>query len=80
MGVDVGAKSEIYGLMNEALEAGLAMIVLSADLEEVAYVCNRALVFNRGQVVAEVLRQDLSVSRLTELAAGAGAPALAAAR
>ena len=80
MGVDVGAKSEIYGLMNEALEAGLAMIVLSADLEEVAYVCNRALVFNRGQVVAEVLRGDLSVSRLTELAAGAGAPALAAAR
>ena len=73
MGVDVGAKSEIYALMNEALEAGLAMIVISADLEEVSYICNRAFVFNRGRVVAEVGRKDLSVSRLTELAAGSSA-------
>jgi ribose transport system ATP-binding protein len=75
MGVDVGAKSEIYALMNEALEAGLAMIVISADLEEVSYICNRAFVFNRGRVMAEVGRQELSVSRLTELAAGSDAPA-----
>jgi len=77
MGVDVGAKSEIYALMNEALEAGLAMIVISADLEEVSYICNRAFVFNRGRVVAEVGRKDLSVSRLTELAAGSSAAAAA---
>jgi ribose transport system ATP-binding protein len=70
MGVDVGAKSEIYALMNEALEAGLAMILVSSDLEEVANICNRAFVFNRGRVVAEVGRHDLSVGRLTELAAG----------
>jgi ribose transport system ATP-binding protein len=75
MGVDVGAKSEIYGLMNDALQAGLAMILVSSDLEEVANICNRAFVFNRGRVVAEVGRHELSVSRLTELAAGGTTPA-----
>jgi ribose transport system ATP-binding protein len=46
------------------------MILVSSDLEEVANICNRAFVFNRGRVVAEVGRHDLSVGRLTELAAG----------
>jgi ribose transport system ATP-binding protein len=78
MGVDVGAKSEIYALMNAALEAGLAMIVVSTDLEEVSYICNRAFVFNRGRLVAEVDRKDLSVSRLTKLAAGGSAAAAGA--
>ena len=50
-GVDVGAKAEIYGLIARALDAGLAVIVISTDFEEVAQICHRALVFNRGLIV-----------------------------
>jgi ribose transport system ATP-binding protein len=53
-GVDVGAKAEIYGLMARALEEGLAVVAVSTDFEEVAQICHRALVFNRGRIIAEL--------------------------
>jgi ribose transport system ATP-binding protein len=53
-GVDVGAKAEIYALIARALEDGLAVVVVSTDFEEVAQICHRALVFNRGRIVREL--------------------------
>jgi ribose transport system ATP-binding protein len=63
-GVDVGAKAEIYLLFDVALRAGAALVIVSTDFEEVAKVCHRALVFNRGRVVAELTSHDLSVENL----------------
>jgi ribose transport system ATP-binding protein len=63
-GVDVGAKAEIYRLFDVALAAGAAILIVSTDFEEVANVCHRALVFDRGQVVAELGATDLSVENL----------------
>lgn len=63
-GVDVGAKAEIYRLFDVALSEGAAIIIISTDFEEVAKVCHRALVFDRGQVVAELGASDLSVENL----------------
>ena len=63
-GVDVGAKAEIYRLFDVALQAGAAIIIVSTDFEEVAKVCHRALVFDRGRVVAELGAADLSVENL----------------
>jgi len=63
-GVDVGAKAEIYRLFDVALQAGAAIIVVSTDFEEVAKVCHRALIFDRGRVVAELGASDLSVENL----------------
>jgi ribose transport system ATP-binding protein len=63
-GVDVGAKAEIYRLFDVALQAGAAIIIVSTDFEEVAKVCHRALIFNRGRVVAELAADDLSVENL----------------
>ena len=73
-GVDVGAKAEIYRLFNVALEAGAAILIVSTDFEEVANVCHRALVFDRGRVVAELTRDGLSVQALLA-AASASVPA-----
>ena len=53
-GVDVGAKAEIYRLIAQALEKGLAVVVVSTDFEEIAHICHRALVFNRGRIIAEL--------------------------
>ena len=63
-GVDVGAKAEIYRLFDVALQTGAAIVIVSNDFEEVAKVCHRALVFDRGRVVAELDAEDLSVENL----------------
>lgn len=66
--VDVGAKAAIYGLLDEALAAGLAVLLISTDFEEVAGVCRRALVFVRGAVTAELSGPDLTIAGLTRAA------------
>jgi ribose transport system ATP-binding protein len=70
-GVDVGAKSDIYAIMIHALSSGCCIVIISSDFEEVALVCHRALVFNRGDIVAELLREEISVARLIESASAA---------
>jgi ribose transport system ATP-binding protein len=66
--VDVGAKGEIYRLLDGALAAGLAVLLISTDFEEVAHVCHRALVFVRGAVTAELAGNTLTVAALTRAA------------
>jgi len=72
-GVDVGAKSEIYRLVARALEAGLTVIVVSTDFEEVAHICHRALVFSRGQIVAEIAERALTTQSLIHAASASEA-------
>jgi ribose transport system ATP-binding protein len=45
--------------------------MVSSDFDEVAGVCHRALVFNRGRIIAEIPRERLSVAALTAIASGA---------
>jgi ribose transport system ATP-binding protein len=71
IGVDIGSKAEIYRDLDLAHERGQAVLLISSDFEEVAKVCHRALVFDRGQVTAEIRRPDITVAALTALAAGA---------
>ncbi len=70
IGVDVGSKAEIYRDIDLAHGRGRAVLMISSDFEEIEKVCHRALVFNRGVVTAEIDRADISVARLTALAAG----------
>jgi ribose transport system ATP-binding protein len=73
-GVDVGAKAEIYATLAQALtrETGLGVILVSSDLEEIAGVCNRALIFRYGKIVDEVAGSNMTLRSLTELVTGAG--------
>ncbi|MGW1376144.1 sugar ABC transporter ATP-binding protein [Streptomyces sp. NPDC002446] len=63
-GVDIGAKAAIYRLLQDALAGGLAALLISTDFEEVANVCQRALVFVRGAVTAELSGRALTVAGL----------------
>ena len=67
-GVDVGAKAEIYRLLDHALDSGLCVVVVSTDFEEVARLCHRALVFSRGLIVAELSGEALTIERLIHAA------------
>jgi ribose transport system ATP-binding protein len=71
MGVDVGAKADIYAMLNEELARGAAVLMVSSDLDEVAGICHRALIFDRGRIVEELGRDRLSVARLTAIVGGA---------
>jgi ribose transport system ATP-binding protein len=73
--VDVGAKPEIYRPLDDALATGLSAILISTDFEEVVNVCDRALVFVRGTVTAELAGDALTVTGLTH-AASAAPPSL----
>ncbi|WP_086665406.1 sugar ABC transporter ATP-binding protein [Lentzea kentuckyensis] len=70
MGVDIGAKADIYALLRQAGERGVATLVVSTDLEEVATICHRAFVFERGRVRAELAGDQLTVAALIAAASG----------
>jgi ribose transport system ATP-binding protein len=77
-GVDVGAKAEIYRLFDVALAEGAVIVIAGTDFEEIAKVCHRALVFDRGRVVAELSGAGLSVANLLAAASASIATAHAA--
>lgn len=70
IGVDVDARADIYRLIATALEAGLTVLMLSTDLEEVENISHRALVFNRGQIVAQLEGSSLNMSELVRTSSG----------
>ncbi|MEJ8474085.1 sugar ABC transporter ATP-binding protein [Roseibium algae] len=67
-GVDVGAKAEIYALLNRALAEGVGIIVVSTDFEEIAMICHRAIVFSQGAIVDELSGTRLTTENLIQSA------------
>ncbi|MHB1423405.1 MAG: sugar ABC transporter ATP-binding protein [Gemmataceae bacterium] len=72
-GVDVGAKSEIYALMDEWAAAGIAIVMISSDLEEVLGMSDRVLVLHEGRLAGELPRASLSEQAIMHLATGGDA-------
>ena len=71
-GVDVGAKQEMFRLVGELAEEGVAVVFVSSDLDELEVVCHRALVFREGEPVGELARDQISASAILELAFSRG--------
>ncbi len=67
-GVDVGAKFEIYQLMRELAERGVAILMISSDLIEILGMSDRILVMHERRIVAEIARDEASEERIIELA------------
>jgi ribose transport system ATP-binding protein len=72
MGVDIGAKSDIYALLRDVTRRGTAVVIVSTDMEEVSKIAHRAIVFGRGRVVAEIPRNELSIGNLVAAASNLG--------
>lgn len=72
-GVDVGAKAGIYDLLETATRTGAAVLVASSDAKELAAICHRVLILDRGVIVAELSRPQLTEQRLVH-AVLTGAP------
>jgi ABC-type sugar transport system ATPase subunit len=78
-GVDVGAKAEIYQLLDELACEGKAILVVSSELPELIGLCRRILVMREGRLVGELSKPEFSEAALMKLMAGLGAPGAAAA-
>lgn len=69
-GVDVGAKREIYQLMNELTERGVAIIMVSSELPEVLGMSDRIVVVHEGKISGELSREEATQENIMTLATG----------
>lgn len=72
-GIDVGAKSEIYALMDELANQGAAILMISSDLEEILGMSDRVLVMHEGNLAGALTRAQLSEEAIMHLATGGSA-------
>ena len=59
-GIDVGAKYEIYCIMNDLAAEGKSIIMISSELPEILGMCDRIYVMNEGKIVGELSREEAS--------------------
>jgi ribose transport system ATP-binding protein len=69
-GIDVGAKSEIYALMDKLAADGVAVLMISSDLEEILGMSDRVLVLHEGRLTGELSRDRMSEEAIMHLATG----------
>ena len=69
-GVDIGAKEEIYRLMNRLTREGMAILLISSDLPEVLGMSDRVLVMYQGRITAEFAREEATQEKILAAASG----------
>ena len=69
-GIDVGAKREIYELMNELTERGIAIIMVSSELPEIVGMSDRVLVVHEGKIAGELAKKEATQEKIMALATG----------
>jgi ribose transport system ATP-binding protein len=77
-GIDVGAKAEIYDLVHRLAGAGLAVLFVSSEMEEILSLADRALVMHEGRLAGGLLRGELTEENVMRLAAGGVAERMSA--
>ncbi len=69
-GIDVGAKREIYQLMNALTAQGIAIMLITSELPELLAMSDRIVVMHRGRLTAEFTREQATAERILEAAMG----------
>lgn len=69
-GIDVGAKAEIYYIMNELAQSGVSIIMISSELPEVLNMSDRVYVMNNGEIAACVEAEDINQENIIKYALG----------
>ena len=69
-GIDVGAKREIYALMEELASSGVAILFVSSEMEEILGMADRAIVMHEGRITGELSREELTEENVMQLATG----------
>lgn len=69
-GIDVGAKTEVYNLINELLKGGAAVLFISSELPEILGMSDRIIVMCRGEITAELQTQETTQEKILYFATG----------
>lgn len=69
-GVDVGAKIEIYKIMNDLAEKGVGVIMISSEMPEIIGMCDRVLVMRQGEITGEFSSDEINENNLIKAAMG----------
>lgn len=69
-GIDVGAKVEVYRLMNQLVENGAIVLMISSDLPEILGMCDRVLVMSEGKITADFPINEASQEKIMKAATG----------
>ncbi len=69
-GIDVGAKAEIFSLLEDLAKSGMAVIVVSSELQEIIGNCHRALVIFQGALTGEIDKKDFDETLIMQYATG----------
>ena len=67
-GVDVGAKVEIYDIINKLAESGVAVIIISSEMTEIIGTCDRAMIMSQGRITGELDKDFLNEDTIIKLA------------
>jgi len=78
-GIDVGAKAEVFALMAELLEQGMAIVLVSSEMLEILGLADRIFVMHEQAIVGELSREEATEERIAFLSAGGGRRVSAAA-
>ena len=70
-GIDIGAKAEIYALLDRLARQGAAILFVSSEMEEILGISDRVLVMHQGRLVGEIAREQLSERAVMAMATGA---------
>lgn len=65
-GIDVGAKYEIYCVINDLAKAGKAVIVISSEMPEIIGTCDRVYVINEGKIAGELTKEEVSQEKIMQ--------------
>jgi len=65
-GIDVGAKYEIYTIINELVDKGKSVVMISSELPELLGMCDRVYVMNRGMIVGELKASEASQEKIMQ--------------
>jgi ABC-type sugar transport system ATPase subunit len=69
-GVDVGAKADIYGIIDSISDSGVAVVMISSELDELVLVCDRVMAIYEGRIVGEIVGDEITLERLGAMIVG----------
>ncbi|WP_027417622.1 sugar ABC transporter ATP-binding protein [Aneurinibacillus terranovensis] len=69
-GIDVGAKVEVYRLINSLVKNGCVVIIISSELPEILGICDRILVMSEGEITADIMREEANQEKIMKAATG----------
>jgi len=69
-GIDVGSKSDVYSIIQNAVKNDLTVLIMSGELEEMSVICHRILVLSNGEILGEFDPQKSSIDEIKGLMGG----------